>query len=162
MKILKFFAVYISVYWFLGALCWVTVFGFHHAMVALSAPPNVFFSARLVGPATLVATILALYFKKEVLSNRPYDYFIFGFYVGNLSLIIMFVADAFLRKLIIWKFPEFLLLFFAPFLELFFAYLFGSYSFNSKCSYVVLDKSKTSISLRINAVMAPQLSRICI
>lgn len=37
----------------------------------------------------------------------------------------MFLLDALLNNYVVWKFPEFLLLFFAPFIELFISYLFG-------------------------------------
>ncbi|MFW3145170.1 hypothetical protein QPW88_15610, partial [Legionella pneumophila] len=58
-----------------------------------------------------------------------YPYFIFGFYVGNLSLLVLFILDAFIRQLIIWKFPEFLLIFISPFVELLLSYLFFGFAF---------------------------------
>ena len=48
-----------------------------------------------------------------------------GFYIGNLSLLLIFLLDALLNNYVVWKFPEFLLIFFAPFMELFLSYLFG-------------------------------------
>lgn len=75
--------------------------------------------------SSLIASILIIKLMRKRLSLQPYPYFILGFYIGNLSLLLMFLLDALLNNYVVWKFPEFLLMFFAPFIELFFSYLFG-------------------------------------
>ncbi len=75
--------------------------------------------------SSLIACILVISLMRKRLSLQPYPYFMLGFYIGNLSLLLIFLIQALLNNYIIWEFPEFLLIFFAPFIELFFAYLFG-------------------------------------
>lgn len=41
----------------------------------------------------------------------------------------LFILDAFIRELIVWKFPEFLLVFISPFVELVLSYLFFGFAF---------------------------------
>ncbi|BCA96248.1 hypothetical protein TUM19329_26090 [Legionella antarctica] len=62
---------------------------------------------------------------RKRLSLQPYPYFMLGLYIGNLSLLLIFILDAFIKNYITWQFPEFLLIFFAPFMELFLSYIFG-------------------------------------
>lgn len=82
-------------------------------------------SGTIIILSSLIASILMIALMRKRLLLKPYPYFVLGFYIGNLSLLLMFLIQALLNNYIIWRFPEVLLMFFAPFIELFFSYLFG-------------------------------------
>ncbi|KTD56816.1 hypothetical protein Lsan_2976 [Legionella santicrucis] len=125
MKQFRLFALYLLIFWLLGSVLWLTVFGYKAAVSTLIASPYSMLSGILIFLSSLIATAVLFAFKSKTLATLPYPYFILGFYIGNLSLLILFILDAFIRQLIVWKFPEFFLIFLAPFIELFFSYLFG-------------------------------------
>lgn len=125
MKKFRLFALYLLIFWLLGSVLWLIIFGYREAVSTLIAPPYSMLSGILIFLSTLIATALLFVFKSQTLAELPYPYFILGFHIGNLSLLILFMLDAFIRQLIVWRFPEFFLIFLAPFIELFFSYLFG-------------------------------------
>ncbi|KTC91758.1 hypothetical protein [Legionella cincinnatiensis] len=125
MKQFRLFALYLLIFWLLGSVLWLIIFGYREAISTLIALPYSMLSGVLIFLSTFIATALLFAFKSKTLAVLPYPYFILGFQIGNLSLLILFILDAFIRQLIIWKFPEFFLIFLAPFIELFFSYLFG-------------------------------------
>ena len=59
-------------------------------------------SGTLIFLSSFIATILLFVFKSKTFANQPYPYFIFGFYVGNLSLLLLFVLDSYFRQLFVW------------------------------------------------------------
>ncbi|AUH73602.1 hypothetical protein [Legionella sainthelensi] len=124
MKKFRLFALYLLIFWLLGSMLWLIIFGYREAVSTLIAPYSML-SGTLVFLSTFLATAVLFVFKSQTLADLPYPYFILGFHIGNLSLLILFILDAFIRQLIVWKFPEFFLIFLAPFIELFFSYLFG-------------------------------------
>lgn len=102
------------------------IFGFADSLkIFKSSPMSEDLNGAIILLSSLIACILVISLMKKRLSLQPYPYFMLGFYIGNLSLLLVFLLQALLNNYIIWKFPEFLFLFFAPFLELFFSYLFG-------------------------------------
>ncbi|WP_115711494.1 hypothetical protein [Legionella sainthelensi] len=124
MKKFRLFALYLLIFWLLGSVLWLIIFGYREAVSTLFAPYSML-SGTLIFLSTFIAAALLFVFKSQTLADLPYPYFILGFHIGNLSLLILFILDAFIRQLIVWKFPEFFLIFLAPFIELFFSYLFG-------------------------------------
>ncbi|KTC76018.1 hypothetical protein Lbir_0087 [Legionella birminghamensis] len=126
MKTYKIIATYIISYYCFGAVVFLFIFGFADSLKILkSLPVSKDFNGVLILFSSLTASVLMIKSMKKSLLLKPYPYFILGFYIGNLSLLLMFLLDAFLNHYVIWEFPEFLLIFFAPFMELFFSYLSG-------------------------------------
>ncbi|EEZ94076.1 hypothetical protein [Legionella longbeachae] len=125
MKKFRLFALYLLMFWVLGGVLWLIIFGYRASVSTLLASPYSTLSGISIFISTLIASALLFAFKSKTLVDLPYPYFIFGFHIGNLSLLILFIFDAFIRQLIAWKLPEFFLIFLAPFIELFFSYLFG-------------------------------------
>ncbi|HAT1773524.1 TPA: hypothetical protein I8034_002936 [Legionella pneumophila] len=128
-KQLQLFIIYLVCYWLLGSIFWLIVFGYDDSISTLFASPKSTLSGTLIFLSTFIATALLFVFKRKTFADQLYPYFIFGFYVGNLSLLVLFILDAFIRQLIIWKFPEFLLIFISPFVELLLSYLFFGFAF---------------------------------
>jgi hypothetical protein len=101
-------------------------FGFEGSLKILkSSPMNKDLNGTLILFSSLIGSILIISLMRKRLLLQPYPYFMLGFYVGNSSLLLMFLLDALLNNYVIWKFPEFLLIFFGPFIELLLSYLFG-------------------------------------
>ncbi|MCE3043851.1 hypothetical protein [Legionella sp. 16cNR16C] len=126
MRTYKVISIYILSYFFFGIIVFLLTFGFADSFKILTTSP---LSKDINGTTILFSSLLAsvwiIKLMRKRLSLQPYPYFILGFYIGNLSLLLMFLLDALLNNYVIWKFPEFLLIFFAPFIELFVSYLFG-------------------------------------
>ncbi|KTD09450.1 hypothetical protein [Legionella jamestowniensis] len=126
MRIYKLISIYITSYYFFGIVVFLLIFGFADSLKILkSSPMTDDLNGTLILFSSLIACILVISLMRKRLSLQPYPYFMLGFYIGNLSLLLIFLIQALLNNYIIWEFPEFLLIFFAPFIELFFAYLFG-------------------------------------
>lgn len=107
-------------------IVFVWIFGTHESLKILKKSPlSVDFNGAIILFSSLLAGLLVILLMRKRLSLQPYPYFMLGFYVGNLTLLLISFTQALLNKFIIWKFPECLLLFFAPFMELFIDYLFG-------------------------------------
>ena len=101
-------------------------FGFADSLKILKIPSvTKELSGTIILFSSLIASIFIIARMRKRLSSRPYPYFMLGFYIGNLSLLLMFLFNALFNNYVVWKFPEFLLIFIAPFMELFFSYLFG-------------------------------------
>lgn len=125
MKI-QFFGIYILAYWLLGILCFFAIFGYDFSVETFwNSPFEGMLSASVIFFSSLLASTFVYYFKKASLKVLPYPYFIFGCHVGNLSLFVLFIADALLRNLVTWTFPDFIYLFTGSFLELLLAWMFG-------------------------------------
>ncbi|KTD47983.1 hypothetical protein Lqui_2247 [Legionella quinlivanii] len=126
MSTYKVISIYILSYFLFGVIVFLLVFGFADSFKILkSSPLSNDINGTIILCSSLIASVLIIKLMRKRLSLQPYSYFILGFYIGNLSLLLMFLLDALLNNYVVWKFPEFLLLFFAPFIELFISYLFG-------------------------------------
>ncbi|WP_133131291.1 hypothetical protein [Legionella yabuuchiae] len=122
----KLISIYITSYYFFGIVVFLFIFGFEESLKMLKiSPMTVGFSGPLIFFSSFIATIIVISLMRKRLSLQPYPYFMLGFYIGNLSLLLFFLIQALLNNFIIWKFPEFLLIFIAPFIELLLAYMFG-------------------------------------
>jgi len=86
---------YITLYFLLGSMSLIVVFGFTESMELLVSSP---FDGMLSGPliigSALLGSIIVLGRYKHKLQLQPYPYFMLGFYTANLSLLLMFVLDA--------------------------------------------------------------------
>jgi len=101
-------------------------FGFADSLKILKIPSvTKELSGTIILFSSLIASMFIIARMRKRLSSRPYPYFMLGFYIGNLSLLLMFLFNALFNNYVVWKFPEFLLIFIAPFMELFLSYLFG-------------------------------------
>lgn len=126
MKTNKLISIYLISYYCFGIMIFLLSFGLTGSLAILKASPvNIGLNGSLILFSSLIATLVVINLMKKRLLLEPYPYFMLGFYIGNLSLLFMFLIDPFLNRYIIWQFPEFLLIFVAPFIELFFSYLFG-------------------------------------
>lgn len=126
MRMYKLISIYIACYCFFGVMVFVFMFGFANSLKILkSSPMSEDISGVIVLFSSLIASVSVITLMRKRLSLQPYPYFMLGFYVGNLSLLLIFLIQALLNNYITWQFPEFLLMFFAPFLELLISYLFG-------------------------------------
>lgn len=126
MRIYKLISSYIVLYCFFGIVVFLFIFGLAGSLKILKSPPMTnSLNGTVILLSALIASILIILLMRKRLLQQPYSYFMLGFYIGNLSLLLMFLIQAVLSHYIIWKFPEFLLIFFAPLMELFFSYLFG-------------------------------------
>ncbi len=126
MKTYKIISIYIISYYCFGIMAFLFTFGLADSLKILkSSPVDKDLNGTLILFSSLIASILIIKLMKKRLQLQPYPYFILGFYIGNLSLLLMFLLDAFLNNYVVWKFPEFLLIFIAPLMKLFFSYLFG-------------------------------------
>lgn len=123
----KLIIIYIISYYFFGIIAFLFAFGFADSLKILKSPPMMTqnLNGTLVLFSSLIASILIISLMRKRLLLQPYPYFMLGFYIGNLSLLLMFLLYNLLDNYVVWKFPEFLLIFFAPFMELFLSYLFG-------------------------------------
>ncbi|HAT1868001.1 TPA: hypothetical protein JAZ42_09445 [Legionella pneumophila] len=128
-KQLKLFIIYLLSYWLLSIISCLFAFGYDDSLRMLLASPKSDLSGALLFLSSFIAAALLFVFRYKTFSDQPYPYFIFGFYVGNVSLLMLFILDAFIRELIVWKFPEFLLVFISPFVELVLSYLFFGFAF---------------------------------
>jgi hypothetical protein len=122
----KLIGIYVISYYFFGMVVFLLIFGLADSFKILRSSP---FTVDLNGPiilfSSLIASIFVISFMRKRLLRQPYSYFMMGFYIGNLSLLLIFLIADLLNNSIIWKFPDFLLIFLEPFIELFFSYLFG-------------------------------------
>lgn len=126
MRLYKLISIYLFFYYLFGTLVFLAIFGFANSVHILqTAPMSTNLSGCTILLASLLASIIIISLMKKRLAAQPYPYFMLGFYIGNLSLLFMFLLDALLKNYVIWKFPEFLLIFVAPFMELFLSYLFA-------------------------------------
>lgn len=126
MRMYKLISIYIISYYFFGIVVFLFAFGFADSLKILkSSPMAVDLNGTTILLSSLIASILIISLMRKRLLLQPYPYFMLGFYIGNLSLLLIFLLDALLNNYVVWKFPEFLLIFFAPFMELFLSYLFG-------------------------------------
>ncbi|RAP37848.1 hypothetical protein B1207_02325 [Legionella quinlivanii] len=126
MRTYKIISIYILSYFFFGVIVFLLIFGFADSFKILkSSPLSKDINGTIILFSSLIASVLMIKLMRKRLSHQPYPYFLLGFYIGNLSLLLMFLLDALLNNYVVWKFPEFLLVFFAPFMELFISYLFG-------------------------------------
>ncbi|MFW3145173.1 hypothetical protein QPW88_15625, partial [Legionella pneumophila] len=96
-KQLQLFICYLVGYWLLGSIFWLIIFGYDDSISTLFASPKSTLSGTLIFLSTFIATALLFVFKRKAFADRLYPYFIFGFYVGNLSLLVLFILDAFIR-----------------------------------------------------------------
>lgn len=121
------FTLFIIMYWFFGALFLILLFGFEDAVNILFASPfsNTPGSGVLILFSSLLSSILLFIRMKKKLLFLPYPYFMLGFYVGNVTFLIMFLIDGFITEHNIWEFPKFLFMFLAPFAQLLVLYIFG-------------------------------------
>ncbi|HDV6633016.1 TPA: hypothetical protein RJX14_001817 [Legionella pneumophila] len=128
-KQFKLFILYQGIYWLFGIISCLLIFGYDDSVRMLFASPKSDLSGALLFFSSFIATALLFVFKYKTFSDQPYPYFIFGLYVGNVSLLMLFILDDFIRGLIVWKFPEFLLVFISPFVELLLSYIFFGFAF---------------------------------
>ncbi|QBR83523.1 hypothetical protein E3983_03610 [Legionella israelensis] len=126
MNDLKRFFLFLSIYWFLGSLLFLFVFGRQFSFDTLMGNPlTSSFNGTHIYLSSLLATIILFLIYKNKLAKQPYPYFMFGFYIGNLSLVILFVIDAILHNNLLWQWPYFLQILYVPFLQLIVAYIFA-------------------------------------
>jgi uncharacterized membrane protein (UPF0182 family) len=112
-------------YWVAGTLILFAVFGVKESYKILMASPTKDLSGFTIILAAGLATFGVMFYKENSLLQLPYPYFISGVYIGNFSLLLLFLLDALFRNEVVWRFPDVFLIFLAPFLELLMAYLFG-------------------------------------
>lgn len=125
MKI-RFFVMYLILYWLLGIAGFVFLFGYDVSIRILwDSPFHGSLSGSLIFSSSLLASLIIFYFKNKTLSVLPYDYLAFGFHVGNLSLFIIFVADSLLRNIVVWKYSDFIYFFIGTFAEMILAFISG-------------------------------------
>jgi len=126
MNKIRLFIIYLLTYWVLGSLLFLAVFGFQESWKILvsspfSLPKDI--TGIFIFFASFAATAIVFRLKNQTLTNRLYFYLAFGFHVANLSLLILFMVDGLFH--ITWAFPDFLLIFLVPFIELLFSYMFA-------------------------------------
>lgn len=118
---------FITLYWIFGFILVSSIFGYKYVLHVLlvspvSAEP---LSGLNVLVSSLLASILIFKWMSHKLASQPYPYFMLGFYVGNASVFLIIFLMGFLNNLIIWKFPEVLLMFLAPLVGLLTSYILG-------------------------------------
>ncbi|HAT8178338.1 TPA: hypothetical protein JA361_02440 [Legionella pneumophila] len=128
-KQLKLFLIYLLSYWLLSIISCLIVLGYDNSLRMQLASPKSDLSGALLFFSSFIAAALLFVFRYKTFSAQPYPYFIFGFYVGNVWLLMLFILDIFIRELIVWKFPEFLLVFISLFVELLLSYIFFGFAF---------------------------------
>lgn len=115
---------YIILYWIFGSCFFLWVFGYDFAIELLCASPFSQWSGAVILLSSGMASFILLNRRKNKLAAMTFSsYLRLGFYIGNLSLLLMFLIDHLLYLVRHWKFPEALLIFIAPWIELFFSYL---------------------------------------
>lgn len=125
-NIYKAMIIYLISYFFFGMMILIITFGFESTIsMFYFSPIKPALNGIVIILSALLASLLVFKLMKNRLLNQPYPYFMLGFYIGNLSLLFIFINDAILNNEIIWKFPDILMILFAPFLELLMSYVFG-------------------------------------
>ncbi|MBA2655485.1 MAG: hypothetical protein H0U70_00680 [Tatlockia sp.] len=126
MRIYKLTISYLFFYFLFGILIFLLFFGWNDSLkILMQSPLESSFSGGLIFVSALFGSILIIAKMKERLSVEPYPYFMMGFYVGNCSLLILFLLDALFRKFIILKFPELIAVLLSFLAELLFSYIIG-------------------------------------
>ena len=116
---------YQLLFWLLAIFCCFIFFGYSDGLSILLASPTSSLSGILMIPSSLLATILLFRLRNNLSQIYPYPYLIFGFYVGNLSILIQFLIAAGINHDIHWQFPDILFIFIGPFAGLLASYIFG-------------------------------------
>lgn len=122
----KILIIYLGSYYFWGGMLFLFLFGFSASLDILkSSPFNGDFNGTVILLSAFLASLMVIALMKKRLLSQPYPYLMLGFYIGNVSLLIMFLLNGLLHGDIIWKFPEVFLVFLAPFMALVLSYIAG-------------------------------------
>ncbi len=126
MNFLTILSIYLFSYYFFGTLFFLFIFGYEASWdILISSPLKEDLNGTIILLSSFLASLIVIALLKKRLLALPYPYLMLGFYIGNLSLLILFFLNGLLHQNIIWKFPEFLFAFSAPFLALILCYITG-------------------------------------
>ncbi|WP_298626362.1 hypothetical protein [uncultured Legionella sp.] len=126
MNMFKILIIYLGSYYFFGVMLFLFLFGFTASLGLLkSSPFNGDFNGTVILLSAFLASLMVIALMKKRLLSLPYPYFMLGFYIGNVSLLIIFLLNGLLHGDVIWKFPEVFLVFLAPFMTLVLSYIAG-------------------------------------
>ena len=143
-EFMGFFFTYCFFIWLMLSL----IFGVNFLKDNFFAAPWKVLSGVTITTSGFLASLLVFYWKSNHFKELPYPYFISGVYIANLSMLIFFTLDAIFTGNIIWQFPDFLFIFFSPFLLVLMSYLIGVgfiVFFSSVFSALLLYKIKQLI-----------------
>lgn len=126
MNMYKLLIIYLISYYFFGVLLILFIFGFSPGLDILKASPfNRDLNGTVILLSAFLASLIVIALMKKRLLSLPYPYLTLGFYIGNVSFLIMLFLNKFLHDDIIWKFPELFQVFLSPFMILILSYIFG-------------------------------------
>lgn len=124
MKIYKLLITYLFFY---------AVFGILVCLLAVGCEESLRLLKTTLGAVVILSSFLASAFVILIMGKRlleqPYPYFMLGFYVGNLSILLTFFIYFLLNNYMVWRFPEFLLIFSAPIIGLLLSYMLFGFAF---------------------------------